>query len=221
MAPRHSRKPANIVILAIIAAVATADTVRITQAERPPVFDGQADSAEYGRPTVTISRPAGRVQLWLRSYQDRVYLAARMPDSTFYWGDDLVISLDTRGDRAPGPQHDDFQWYLRRTLDSSQVLRGEAGKWRTPGDDPDWRLGKVRETGGWEILSSDGPLGWSLELRLDPGYFAEAGSNHPGIAFRVYDDSPNGWHIWPTPSGIRQPTEVERRPELWADVLGP
>ena len=208
-------------MLSLLLALLQADTIRITPADRPPVFDGQADSAEYGQPTLTIARPAGIVQIWLRSHEGKVWIAARLPDSTFYWGDDLVISLDTRGDRAAAPQHDDFQWYLRRSLDRSQVLRGEAGKWRTPGDDPDWKLGSAREGGGWEVRSADEPRGWAVELRLDPAYFGEAGSLHPAMAFRVYDDDPHGWHIWPSPPGIRQPTELERRPALWAVVLGP
>lgn len=199
----------------------TVDTVRITPARTAPVFDGKADVAEYGEPSAVINRPAGTVQLWLRSYDGKVYLAAHLPDSTFYWGDDLVISLDTKGDRAASPQHDDFQWYLRRTTDSSQVLRGNAGRWQPPRGDPDWVLGKARDGGGWEIRSADEGKGWSLELRLDPAYFSEAGSLRPGIAFRVFDNDPHGWSIWPNPSGIRQPTEVERRPELWAVVLGP
>jgi hypothetical protein len=197
------------------------DTVRITPAARPPVFDGRADSAEYGRPTVTIMRPAGTVQIWLRSHGGQVYLSAWLPDSTHYWGDDLVISLDTRGDRAPGPEHDDFQWCFRRALDSSVVFRGHAGKWRMPRDDPDWRLGSARAGGGWEVRSADGPGGWSLEFRLDSAYFGEAGAKHPGLALRVYDNDPSGWHAWPNPAGTRQATEVERRPDLWSVVLGP
>ncbi len=198
-----------------------ADTIRITPAAKAPVFDGKVDSTEYGAPSATIARPAGTVQIWLRSFEGKVYLAARLPDSTFYWGDDLVISLDTKGDRANSPQHDDFQWYFRRTIDSSLVQRGNAGRWQPPKGDPDWRLGNEREGGGWEVRSVDDGKGWSLELRLDPAYFGESGTARPGIAFRVYDDSPHGWHVWPNPSGIKQPTEVERRPDLWAAVVGP
>ena len=206
-------------ILTLLLAFAS-DTVRITPADRPPVFDGRADSAEYGAPSLTINRPGGTVELWLRRWQGSVYLAARIPDSTYYWGDDLVISLDTQGDRAPGPVHDDFCWYFRRMLDSSAVYRGENGRWRMPRDDPDWRLGTVRDGGGWQVRAEDGRSGWSLELVLDAGYFSEAGPGRaPGLAFRVYDNEPHGWHPWPNPPGIKQPTEVERRPELWAVVV--
>jgi hypothetical protein len=208
-------------ILALLGAFLATDTVRVLPMELAPVFDGRADTAEYGRPSLTIPRPGGEVLVWLRSHGGQIYLAASMADSTWYWGDDLVISLDTRGDRAPGPQHDDFQWYFRRVLDSSVVFRGEAGKWRAPRDDPDWRLGHDREGGGWEVRSADGREGWSLELRLDAAYFGEAGAGHPGLAFRVYDDDPHGWHTWPSPVGTRQPTEVERRPDLWSVVLVP
>ena len=208
-------------ILGLLLGALWADTVRIVRAEQPPVFDGRADSMEYGVPSLTIVRPGGAVRIWLRSYEGAVYLSASIPDSTSYWGDDLVISLDTRGDRAAGPQHDDFQWYFRRALDSSVVFRGDAGTWRMPRDDPDWRLGRERAGGGWEVRSVDGPGGWSLEVRLDLAYFREAGAAHAGLALRVYNNDPSGWYVWPHPAGIRQATEVERRPELWSVVLGP
>jgi hypothetical protein len=209
------------VIIASFLALLATDTVRIVPMERAPVFDGQADTAEYGRPSLIIDRPGGAVLVWLRSDGGQVYVAASIADSSWYWGDDFVISLDTKGDRAPGPVHDDFQWYFRRALDSSVVFRGEAGKWRAPRDDPDWRLGREREGGGWEVRSADRREGWSVEFRLDAAYFGEAGAGHPGLAFRVYDNSPHGWHPWPSPPGIRQPTEVERRPDLWAVVICP
>jgi hypothetical protein len=196
------------------------DTLRILPAVTPPVFDGRADSAEYGAPSVTIARPGGPVRLWLRRQGGFVYLAAQIPDRTYYWGDDLVISLDTRGDRAPSPQHDDFQWYFRRALDSSVVYRGEAGRWRAPRDDPDWRLGPSREGGGWEVRAAGDSAGWSLELRLDADWFTQASGSLPGIEIRLYDDNGNVWYPWPRPPGIRQPTEVERRPELWVGVGG-
>lgn len=207
-------------MLLLAAALLAADTIRIAPAARTPVFDGRAGTDEYGAPSLTLTHPQGTVQLWLRHDSAHVYLAVRLPDSTFYWGDDVVISLDTHGDRSAAPGHDDFQWYLRRVLDSSVVYRGTAtGGWQAPRGDPDWRLGKERGGGGWEVRSADDGRGWSVELRLDRAFFGEAGAGHPGLALRVYDDSPHGWHAWPSPAGIRQPTEVERRPALWAAVL--
>lgn len=205
-------------MLLMFALLQTADAVRVVEAATPPVFDGVASAEEYGAPTITMPRPGGIVQLWLKQHDGQVYLAAHIADSTYYWGDDLVIGLDTGGDRGDGPGHDDFQWYFRRMLDSSVVRRGESGKWRMPRDDPDWRLGAARDGGGWEVRSVSEASGWTIEFRLDPFYFSQAGSRTPGIAFRVYDDNPHGWSPWPNPAGIRQPTEVEERPRLWAPV---
>ena len=112
------------------------DTVRVLPVDRPPTFDGRAGAAEYGVPTLEIVRPSGTARLWLRREGPLVYLAALMPDPSFYWGDDIVISLDTQGDRAAGPMHDDFQWYFRRVLDSRVVQRGEEGRWRMPRESP-------------------------------------------------------------------------------------
>lgn len=196
-----------------------ADTLRVKAAMTPPVFDGRATAAEWGTPSCLIQRPGGMVRLWLVRWEENEYLAAEIEDSTYYWGDDLVISLDTQGDASPAPGHDDFQWYFRRMIDSSVVFRGVAGKWQPPRDDPDWRLGKERDGGGWEVRAEDRPTGWSLELKLDQAYFHEAKAGAlPRIAFRVFDDSPQGWYIWPQAAGAVQPTMLERRPDWWVPV---
>ncbi len=197
------------------------DTIPLLPADRPPVFDGYADGAEYGVPSILITRAAGAVPVWLRQDGAFVYLAARITDPTFSWGDDLVISLDTHGDGGGGPGHDDFQWYFRRVADSSVVYRGEAGKWRAPRDDPDWHLGAERSGGGWEVRIESDSAGWSVELRLDAAWFREAPLGAPRLALRTYDDDPQGWFPWPNPAGIRQPTIVERSPDLWGVVRLP
>ncbi len=183
-----------------------------------PLFDGAATVTEYGTPTFEVARPGGPIQVWLRRDSAWVYIAARIPDVSVAWNDDLLLSLDTGGDRARGPMHDDFQWDFRRTLDSSVVYRGEGGQWRAPRDDPDWRLGADREGGGWEVRSVSDSAGWSVEFRLDPYYFSQAGKGLPGFAVRVFDGDPQAWYVWPAVPGIRQATEVERHPDLWAAV---
>lgn len=208
-------------MLLLLALLQSADTVRIEKISSAPKLDGVVSAEEYGAPSITMNRPGGAVQLWLKQHDGFVYIAAQIIDPTYYWGDDLVIGLDTGGDRTERPGHDDFQWYLRRMIDSSEVRRGEAGKWRMPQDNPDWKLGTAREGGGWEVQSKSEKLGWAVELKLDEFYFKQAGSRTPAIAFRVYDDAPHGWTPWPHPAGLKQPTEVEQRPNLWAAVILP
>jgi hypothetical protein len=145
-------------------------------------------------------------------------VAASIPDSTPYWGDDFVLSLDTSGDAADSPQHDDFQLDFRRTLDSSVVYRGRNGRWEPPRADPDWRLGRERSGGGWEVDAWTSHAGWSLLLRLDPAWFAPSSAGIPRIAFRIYDNDPSGWFTWPSPSSGQQPTSIERSPSCWAVV---
>lgn len=203
-------------LIQLLAPLLLMDTLRVASLAASPAFDGEVSEVEYGAPSVELPRAAGTIRLWVRRDRSWVYIAATIPDSTFYWGDDLVISLDTHGDRASGPQHDDFQWYFRRVLDSSVVLRGDAGAWRVPRDDPDWRLGAEREGGGWQVRSVSHSAGWSLELRLDMAYLEEGRGRLPGIAFRVFDNDPQGWFPWPAPAGVKHPTEVERRPMFWA-----
>lgn len=170
-----------------------------------------------GEPTIRIRTGQGTALVWLLRASDTVFVAASIPDSTPYWGDDFVLSLDTRGDGGPSPQHDDFQLDFRRVLDSSVVYRGRNGRWQPPWGDPDWRLGSDRDGGGWEVSARDCAQGWSILVRLDPAWFAGEGGHRARIAFRIYDDSPSGWYPWPSPQGSA-PTMVERAPYEWIPV---
>ena len=67
------------------------------------------DSVHYGPPQLHIRTPQGVARVWLLRAADTFFVAATIPDSTWYWGDDFVVSLDTRGDGGDNPQHDDFQ----------------------------------------------------------------------------------------------------------------
>jgi hypothetical protein len=170
-------------------------------------------------PSVRIPTRQGAASIWLLRTRDSAFVVARIADSTYYWGDDLVISLDISGDRGPVPGHDDFQWYFRRALDSSVVYRGRAGRWEAPRGDPDWRLGSAREGGGWTVSARSDLTGWSLILRLDGAWLAgTAPGVRPAIAFRVYDDSPGGWFAWPQPRPGQQPVRIEQVPDLWGSV---
>src|SRR3954451_10132678 len=117
------------------------DTLRVRHIAHPPSPNARIDSTALGEPTVRIRTRQGWARVWVLQSADTVFIAAAMPDSTPYWGDDFVVSLDTRGDGAPTVQHDDFQLDFRRVLDSSVVLRGRNGRWEPPRGDPDWRLG--------------------------------------------------------------------------------
>jgi hypothetical protein len=206
-------------VLLLLLIAALADTVRVPPVTSAPRFDGVVSVEEYGAPSMEIARPGGTIRLWLRRDSSFVYLAASMPDSSFYWGDDLVISLDIRGDRDAGPGHFDFQWYFRRVLDSSVVYRGDGGYWRAPQDNPDWRLGTARDGGGWEVRSANEAAGWSIEARFDPEYFAPSPGRLTGFAVRVYDNDPSAWYVWPDRRDLKQPTELERRPDRWGMVV--
>jgi hypothetical protein len=193
------------------------DTVPLRRVNAVP-SDADSSFASLGEPSVQIRTGQGVALIWLLRAGDSAFVVARISDSTYYWGDDMVISLDIAGDRGPVPGHDDFQWYLRRALDSSVVYRGRAGRWEPPRADPDWRLGRAREGGGWTVKVAGDRMGWSLILRLDGAWFRGEGGRRPAIAFRVYDDSPGGWFAWPPPRPGRQGSEVERVPDRWAVV---
>jgi hypothetical protein len=204
--------------LLFLLAAQRGDTLTIHSISRPPQPGTSIDNAELGEPSVRIRTGQGWALVWLLRAADTVFIAASIPDSTPYWGDDFVLSLDTRGDAAPTPQHDDFQWYFRRVLDSSVVFRGRNGRWEAPRDDPDWRLGRDRSGGGWEVSARNEPGGWSLLLRLDPAWFTGREGHRPRLAFRVYDDAPSGWFAWPAPRGASPASSVEGIPALWTPV---
>jgi len=167
---------------------------------------------------VRIRTGQGVALVWLVRAADTTFVAARIPDSTPYWGDDFVVSFDTRGDAAPTPQHDDFQLYFRRVLDSSVVFRGRKGRWEPPRGDPDWRLGSDRSGGGWEVTGTGDERGWSLLLRLEPAWFVGEADRRTRVAFRIYDDAPGGWFSWPLPPVGLPGTIVEGAPALWSPV---
>lgn len=197
--------------------VGSGDTLVIRTVDHPPLPGEAIDSLRYGLPQVRIPTRQGTALVWLLRASDTVFVASSIPDTTRYWGDDFVLSLDTRGDGAPSPQHDDFQLDFHRVLDSSVVARGRNGRWQPPQDDPDWRIGPDRSGGGWEVSAGDGAGRWNLLLRMDPAWFAGEEGRLPRIAFRIYDDNPSGSYSWPRPRGS-VPTTVERVPEEWAPV---
>jgi len=198
---------------------APSETLHIRALSRAPRFSGHVDSLEWGSPSVMISKPSGRVCVWVLRWRHEVYLAALIEDATPYWGDDFVVSLDPLGDRSVAPDQDDRQWYFRRVLDSSVVFSGRGGRWRPPQDDPRWRLGGRRSARGWAVREVSDDARWSIVLKLDASYFTRSGQLHPCLALRTFDDSPAGWYTWPaTPLGLGV-RDLERRPDLWAVVV--
>ncbi|HKH84038.1 MAG TPA: hypothetical protein VKA25_10165 [Gemmatimonadales bacterium] len=197
---------------------AASDTLQFRPIPFLPAPDQTPDSARYGSPQVLIRTRQGIAKVWLLRSSDTLFVAAVLPDSSQYWGDDFVLSIDTRGDAGSSPQHDDFQWYFRRTMDSSIVYRGRNGHWEPPKGDPDWRLGAGRSGGGWEVSGHDAVDSWNLLLRLDPIWLVGAEGQLPRLAFRIFDDDPQGWFAWPLPNGVPQASSVEQRPELWVPM---
>lgn len=193
------------------------DTLRVKATAAPTVFDGRATAREYGVPDVELGAK-GAVQLWIRRDGASVTIAVHLSDSTRYWGDAVIVSVDPRGDGAAAPADDDAQWTLRRAPDSSVVARGRHGRWVPPGDDPDWRLGSERGGEGWELRTHDDGDGWSVELRLDAEWLGGHAGRLSSIAIRTYDDAPQQWRAWPLPAGMPAPV-LESRPALWAPVL--
>ena len=207
-----------LLLLLALLQVSSADTLQIRSIPEPPGPGATLDSLVYGPPQIRLRTRQGVAHIWLLRAADTFFVAVTVPDSTPYWGDDVVMSIDTRGDGGSSPQHDDFQWYLRRATDSSVIFRGRSGRWEPPKGDPDWRLGRERSGGGWELGSKDGQREWSLLVRLDPVWLVGAEGRLPRMAFRIFDNDPQGWFAWPFPPDTPQPSSGERTPDRWAPI---
>ena len=205
-------------LLSLMLAAQTGDTLKVGEIPRPPPPSASIDTLTLGVPSLRIQTGQGTALVWCVRAMDTLFIAARVPDSTPYWGDDFVVSLDTRGDGAASPQHDDFQLDFRRVLDSSVVYRGRDGRWQPPRGDPDWRLGAERSEGGWEVSGHNEAKAWSLLVRLDPAWLEGEAGRRPRIAFRIYDDAPGGWFTWPPPHALGLARMVEDSPEAWIPV---
>jgi hypothetical protein len=193
-----------------------ADTVDVRELPRAPDVDGRADDAEYGAPSIRLRTPQGEVRVWLGRRDGWLHVAAALPDSTFYWGDDFVVSIDPDGSGGATPGDGDRQWYLRRTLDSSVVHVAAGGRWYGPGAPPT-SLGTTREHADWRVASTTNGAGWTVELRVRERV-VRTGNSMPRLAVRTYDDRPHGWHAWPAPPEGTPPIRVERTPDLWATL---
>ena len=170
---------------------------------------------------MSIATRSGRASVWLLRAADSVFVVARVPDPTPSWADAVSLCLDLSGDRAPAPAPDDFQFTLRRVLDSSVVYRGRNGRWQPPLDDPDWRVGATHAGGGWQAATLSDAAGWSLVLRLDPAWVAGDAGRRPGIALIVHNDDPSSWSAWPTRQDRSLPQELDQTPSAWAQVQPP
>jgi hypothetical protein len=195
--------------------VMAVDTVRIRPLRYSPALENRADSALWGPPSIRM--PGGGL-VWLTRDSAAVYLTVWLPDSTPSWNDRLVLALDTNGDRARAPQHDDFQWEFHRVLDSSIVFRGRDGHWQPPRDDPDWRLAGEREGGGWSVREVAEAGGWSLLVRLDPEFLTQGGAVPPGLFVAGYDEGSRRWTTWPAADPGRQPAALADQPLCWGVV---
>ena len=189
-----------------------ADTLDVARLPLAPTIDGRVNEREYGLPALHVVTGAGEVRVWVARHGDFIYLAATIPDSTFYWGDDFVASLNPNGAGGTGPGDGDRQWYLRRVLDSSVVAIAENGRWYSPGHEPPM-LGSTRHHPDWDVASTSSRSGWTVELRIREAV-VKSGPGAPRLAVRTYNDRPRGWWSWPEATAAVSAQRVERTPDL-------
>lgn len=195
------------------------DSADVQRLAAPPRLDGRIDPGEYGGVSLALPTAAGVVQVWLGHRDGFLYVAAELPDTTYYWGDDLVVSLDVDGSGGAAPGVGDRQWYLRRMMDSSVVsvvTPASKGAWSVA-DATSLSLGQQRGGGDWEVASSSSAGSWWIELRIRERA-VRCGERAPRLALRTFNDSPQGWWSWPTPPERMPAHRVERVPDLWVPL---
>ena len=195
------------------------DTLRVARLAHAPALDGHIQPGEYGAASLELATGAGTARVWLGRHDAYLYVAADLPDSTFYWGDDFVVSIDPAGRGGQTPPMGGRQWYLRRVLDSSIVSTASAGRWSAPGQQPS-ALGRTRQGTDWSVASASSPTGWTVELRIRVAA-VDVGPGAPRLALRTYNDGPSGWWSWPAPPPGVPAQRVERTPDLWAPIRLP
>jgi len=169
------------------------------------VIDGDIREAMSTAPSFSIAKGDSAVRVWFGRHGDSVYVAADLPDTSYYWGDDFVVSVDPDGSGGAAPGAGDRQWYLRRDVDSSVVATAANGRWNFPPP-----LGRIHHGEDWEAAALSTARGWSVELLFHVPAAAKS-----RIAFRTYDSAPQGWWSWPAPPESTRATRVERQPDLW------
>lgn len=191
-----------------------AQGIKVPVAAKAPVLDGRVAKNEYAAPTVRIAVPLGEVQVSMTRHGGYLYIAAVLPDTSMYWGDDFVVSFDANGSGGAAPDVGDRQWYLRRVLDSSVVFVVDAaakGRWNPDGVTPKL-LGGKRHDDVWDVAASSTATGWSVELRIRESLFSAG--HPPRVSFRTYNDKPRGWFTFPQALDGK-PLSVERVPLQW------
>jgi len=181
--------------------------VAVAKLPQAPVCDGNLVEVQASAPTLSIHKDSSVVRVWLGRSGDSLYVAADLSDTSYYWGDDFVVSFDPDGSGGTATGIGDRQWYLRRDLDSSFVATAALGRWSSPPS-----IGKNHRGKDWVVASRSTHDAWRVELK-----FYAPGSTS-SIAFRTYDSAPQGWWSWPAPPESTRATSVERSPKLWARV---
>ena len=168
----------------------------LPSARRHPIRSGSAPSRGLRRRTGASTAPPGaapaahrhgqgQASVWLLRAADTAFVAVAVPDRSRSWADGVAVCFDIAGDRAAAPAHDDFQWSLRRVLDSSVVYRGRDGRWEPPRGRSGLAARRGPGGGGWEVSGADDGTVWSFVLRLDPAWLD--GRAGPSARHRVPD----------------------------------
>jgi hypothetical protein len=199
-------------------AVAAPETLRVATVARAPRLDGIPTEDEYGTPTLELPGPYGPVRAWFVQAGDSLYVAAVVPDTAFYWGDDFSVLVDADGSGGDAPALGDRSFVLRRTADSTVVLEAPGnGRWEPAGGTPS--LGSRRAGKGWRFAVHDAKDWWSTELVLDARPFRTVGRTYPRIAFRTASFPPLTTLAWPKPPEGVRPSAIGHRPSNWGVLV--
>ncbi|UCE74707.1 MAG: right-handed parallel beta-helix repeat-containing protein [Methanomassiliicoccales archaeon] len=170
-----------------------------------PIVDGTISSGEWDDANfIMFFNDQGEINVSFKHNDTTLYFMSHIVDSTYYWGDDIVIGIDTEHNGELHPQPDDYQFYIRRDVSTSEINRGSGSGWE-PVPEEEWAGHVFNET------SSDAET-WTAELSISFEFLnITDGDEIMGIEFRSYDDNPMGWFNWPKDAD-------ETWPDSWANM---
>lgn len=95
-----------------------------------PVIDGTISPGEWEDvDPITFNNAQGEIKVYVKQNDTMLFFASNIQDSSFYWGDDIVIGLDTDYNGGNHPQTDDIQLYLLRDKYALNINLGTGLGW--------------------------------------------------------------------------------------------
>jgi parallel beta-helix repeat protein len=170
-----------------------------------PSIDGVISPGEWDdADSFMFFNDQGEIRIYFKHDDSSLYFMSDIVDSTYYWGDDIVIGIDTEHNGGTSPQSDDYQFYIMREVTNSEIRRGTGSGWESVPVN-EWAGHVINET-------SSNATTWIAEISISYAFLNIVdGEQIMGIELRSYDNDPQDWYNWPADG-------LEDDPMTWANM---